>query len=88
MDAYYQASEHEEVVVEPAPEYLERLAGAGKDTNVLWRLRRQLPGRRSAGQTWVEHLAGILVDTRNSSRQVSLELHMDDIHGGCCDHQF
>ena len=55
VDVYYE----EEVVVEPAPEYLE---ARGKDTNVVWRLRRQLLGRRSAGQGWMEHLAGILVD--------------------------
>ena len=61
VNAYYQAPEHEEVVVEPAPEYLERLAKAGRDTNIVWRLRCQLPGRRGAGQSWVEHVAGILV---------------------------
>ena len=54
VDAYYQAPEHEEVVVEPAPEYLERLATAGRVTDIMWRLRRQLPGRRAAGQSWVE----------------------------------
>ena len=31
VDAYYQALEPEEVVVEPAQEYLERLAKAGRD---------------------------------------------------------
>ena len=31
LDAYYQAPEHEDVVVEPAPEYLERLTKAGRD---------------------------------------------------------
>ena len=41
----------------------------------------------AAGETIgrVDRLAGTLVDTRNSSRQVTLELHMDDIHCGCCD---
>ena len=33
VDAYFQAPEHEEVVVEPASEYLERLAKAGRDTH-------------------------------------------------------
>ena len=49
VDAHHQAPEHEEVVVEPAPEYLERLAKTGRDTDIVWRLRRQLPGRRAAG---------------------------------------
>ena len=92
VDAYCQAPEHEEVVVEPAPEYLERHAKAGRDTDIVWRLRRQLPGRGAAGQSWVEHVAGILVNKLSfvttapqfywsSERIVALELHMDDIHG-------
>ena len=71
-------------------EHLERLTRAGRDTNVV--------GRTLAKQSWVEHLAGILVDKLdfersnsapqfywNNSRQVALELHMDDIHGGVDD---
>ena len=94
VDAYYQAPEHEEVVVEPAQEYLERLAKAGRDTDIVWRLRRRLSGRRAAGQCCVEHVAGILVNELgfarwvtaphfywSSERMVALELHMDDIHG-------
>ena len=94
VDACYQAPEHEEVVVELALEYLERLTKAGRDTDIVWRLRRQLPGRRAAGQSLVEHVAGILVNKLgfvrcttaphfywSSERMVALELHMDDIHG-------
>ena len=62
VGAYFQTSEHEVVVVDPAPACLERSARAGTDPNVVWRLRRQLLGKRSAGQSWLEHLAGILVD--------------------------
>ena len=62
VDAYWQALEHEEVVVELAHEYFARLAKAGRDTDIVSRLRRQLPGRRAAGQSWVEHVAGILVN--------------------------
>ena len=62
VDAYYQAPEHEEVVVEPAQEYLERLSKAGRYRDIMWRLRRQLPVRRAAGQSWVEHVTGILVN--------------------------
>ena len=46
VDAHWHALEHEEVVVEPAAEYLER------------RLRQQLPERRSAGQSWVDGVFG------------------------------
>ena len=93
VDAYYQAPEHEDVV-ELAPEYLERLPKAGRDTEIVRRLRRQLPGRRAASHSWVEHVAGILVSKLgfercttapqfqwSSERSVALELHMDDIHG-------
>ena len=80
-------------MVEPALEYLERLAKAGRKTDIVWRLRRQLPGRRAAGQSWVEHVAGILESKLgfarcttahqfhwSSERMVALELHMDEIH--------
>ena len=53
VDAYFPALEHEEVIVEPAPEYLTRLEAAGKNTDIVWRLRRQLPGRRPAGRCGV-----------------------------------
>ena len=92
VDAYYQAPEHEEVVVESAPEYLERLTKAGRDTDIVWRLRRQLPGRRAASQRWVEHVSGILVNNLgfercttepacywSAARLVALELHKNDI---------
>ena len=95
VDAYCQAPEHEEVVVEPAPEYLERLTKARRDTDTVWRLRRQLPGRRAAGQSWVvEHVAGILVNNPVFERCMTapefllecsatrcIALHVDDIHG-------
>ena len=58
VDAYCHALESEEAVVELALEYLDRLDRDGKDTKVVWRLRGQLP----TGQSWVEHLEGILVD--------------------------
>ena len=75
----------EDVVVELAPDSLKRLAKGG---------RRLLPRRRAAGQSWVEHVAGILVSKLgferctiapqfcwSSERLVARELHMDDIHG-------
>ena len=84
--------------MDPPLEYLKRLEDAGKDTNIKWKLLKQLPGRRPAGQRWVDHLAGILLNevgfTRSSrspqfywsrSRQVAMEVHMDDFHGCCLD---
>ena len=98
IDAYFQAPETEDVVVDPPLEYLKRLENAGKDTNIKWKLLKQLPSQRLAGQRWVDHLAGILVNelgfTRSSrssqfywsrSRQVAMEVHMGDFHGCCLD---
>ena len=88
------AREPDDVVVEPPEEYLNRFRAAGKSTNIWWKLQKQLPGRRQAGQRWVDNLTSALVDklgfTRcvsapqffwNPERQVGMEVHMDDVHG-------
>ncbi|CAK0881954.1 unnamed protein product, partial [Prorocentrum cordatum] len=92
-DAVYQAPEHEDVVVDPPQEYLDRLQAEGKSTDIYWKLKRQLPGRRTAAPGWVEHMAGILMDEMrmarcemapqffyNSETEVVVQLHMDDPH--------
>ena len=81
-------------MVEPLEEYLNRLRAAGMSTDIWWKLQKQLPGRRQAGQRWVDHFTSALVDklgfTRcvsapqffwNPDRQVGMEVHMDDVHG-------
>ena len=93
-DAFHQAPEPDDVVVEPPEEYLNRLRAAGMCTNIWWKLQKQLLGRRQAGQRWVDHSTSALVDklgfTRcvsapqffwNPDRQVVMEVHMDDVHG-------
>ncbi|CAK0797434.1 unnamed protein product, partial [Prorocentrum cordatum] len=92
-DAFYQAPEHEDVVVDPPQEYLDRLQAEGRSTGIYWKLKRQLPGRRTAAPGWVEHMAGILADEMrmarcevapqffyNSEIEVVVGLHMDDLH--------
>ena len=49
-DDFHQAPMLDDVVVEPPEEYLSRLRAAGKCTNIWWKLQKQLPGRRRAGQ--------------------------------------
>ena len=44
-DVFHQAPELDDVVVEPPEEYLNRLRGAGKCTNIGWKLQKQVPGR-------------------------------------------
>ena len=59
-DAYHQAPELDDVVVEPPKEYLNRLRAAGKCTNIWWKLQQQVPGRRQAGQRCAGGQAGAL----------------------------
>ena len=93
-DAYHQAPQLDDVVVEPPEEYMNRLRAAGISTNIWWKLQKQLPGRRQAGQRWVADFTSALVDklgfTRcvsapqffwNPDRQVGTEVHMDDVPG-------
>ena len=88
VDAYWQAPEDEEVYVAPPAEYLAKLAEEGKDTNIAWRLMRQLPGRRGAGKAWTTHAAKNLTEHGgfeqcpelpqffyNRTLDVGLELH-------------
>ena len=49
-DTSHEAPEPDDVVVEPPEEYLNRFRAAGKNTNFWWKLQKQLPGRRQAGQ--------------------------------------
>ena len=58
MGAYFQSSEHEVVVVDPAPGCPERSARAGTDPNVVWRLRRQLLGKTIGRAELVGTLGG------------------------------
>ncbi len=93
VKAYYQADQLEEVCVRPPLEYLKLLEKLGRDSNIMWRFRKMLPGQRIAGAGWIttarkppedksyennQALPQIFYD---SQRKILLELHMDDIHG-------
>ena len=93
-DAFHEAPEPDDVVVEPPEEYLNRFRAAGKNINIWWKLQDQLPGRRQAGQRWFDHFTSAFVDKLgfvrcvsapqfflNPERQVGMEVHMDDAHG-------
>ena len=67
-DAFHQAPELDDVVQEPPEEYLNRLRAAVMCTNIGWTLQKQLPGRRQAGQRWVDHFTSALVWTSWVSR--------------------
>ena len=55
-------------MVDPPQEYLDMLRAEGKDTDIYWKLKKQLPGRRTAAPGWVEHMAGILTDEMHMTR--------------------
>ena len=93
--AYHQVPELDDVVVEPPEEYLNRLRAAGMSTDIWWKLHKQLPGRRQAGQrlgrsvhVCVRRQAGfheVCVSAPqffwNPDRQVGMEVHMDGVYG-------
>ncbi len=93
IKAYYQADQIEEVCVAPPSEYLALRATLGLRTDVLWYLKKMLPGQRTGGAAWIA-TAKRSLETRGYERnqaspqfyfhrekRVLLELHMDDIHG-------
>ena len=83
--AFFHAPEKTEVYVEPPVEWVEVDPENRRDT--LWRLRKQLHGRRKAPQEWLEHAAGVLKQEgfrqcaempcffHHSSKDVTVELH-------------
>ena len=61
VDAYCQAPEHKNVVVEPESEYLERIT-AGRETSIVATTTTSIGGKCAAGQSQVEHLGRTLVN--------------------------
>jgi hypothetical protein len=92
-NALFHAAEDEEVYVQPPGERVEAHAASGGDVYVVWRLRRQLHGRRRAGQAWLDHAATVLRDLGFSrcpaapcffvdkARGFAIELHMGNFYG-------
>ena len=96
VDAYYTAPETELCWVKPPPEYLDMREADGLSRDIVWRLLRQLPGRRAAGKEFnsylvksVEECGGeqcpqapqfFKVGTLHKDL-VGIEVHQDDAHG-------
>lgn len=93
INAYFHMPEEELCYAHPPWQYLDSLAEGGSDPRVLWRLRRQLQGRRCARRLWMRFLAAVLCDLGfmqcteapqfyyDEKRGVGLEAHVDGLHG-------
>ncbi len=57
-NAYYQAPEDQEIYCDPPREWLAARAKAGLSIDVVWKLEKQLPGRRVSSRKWTDHAAG------------------------------
>jgi len=91
--AYYQTPATEIMYVHPPEEWkiARRLAGLSSD--VMWLLKKQLPGQRAAGARWVDFFAAQCMDCgleryeamphffRKPYTRLVVESHMDDFHG-------
>ena len=91
-NAYFRVDEDEECYVDPPAEWLEQQAALVNPTSVLWRLRKQLYGRRRAGTRWVGFMAERLEDQSfdrcdaaprffaNYELDVFIEVHIKNLH--------
>ena len=86
-DAFLQVPQQEPCVVE-IPVWIRRLLGYTQD--MIWHLKRCLPGQRNAGLRWFEYLKDILMDMgfvacsamptimRHTTRRAYINVHVDD----------
>ena len=69
------------------------LEAEGKSTDIVWKILHQLPGKRKAAGSWADFFAEKLLlygferceaypeFSYHRSREVGIEVHMDDAHG-------
>ena len=91
--AYDQAPEPEDFYADPPAEWIEARRLAGLAVDVVWKLEKQLLGRRAAGRRWIDHCAELFENKCGLVRydplplffkgegRLLLKLHMDDFHG-------
>jgi hypothetical protein len=93
IGAYYQVDQDEVCYLVPPAEWLAMRAAKGEDTNVMWRLMKQLPGQRAAGNRFLRMVAERLGKLgwvqcpefpnyyKVPETRLVLDTHMDDWHG-------
>ena len=92
-NAFLHVPEDDECYVDPLREWPPKRSELGLSLKVMWRLLKQLYGRRRAGTSWVDFMAALLLDCKllrcevapqlfmEYHRGIFLEVHMDDLHG-------
>ena len=92
-NAFLHVPEDEECYVDPPREWLAKRLAAGLSIEVMWKLLKQLYGRRRAGTRWVDWMAALLIECNlvrcevapqffmDYERDIFIEVHMDDLHG-------
>ena len=93
VNAYFNALQDGDVVVEPPREWLQAEALKGNTTKTLWKLKKKLYGQRDASKGFSDFMQGILVKEmrfdqwpdqpcfyKSDELGVDLELHQDDIY--------
>jgi hypothetical protein len=62
ISAYCQTPEKAERYTVPPKEWMWLRQQQGEDTDVVWRLRKKLPGTRDAGACFTQHLADLFAE--------------------------
>ena len=93
VGAYYQTKQDEDIYVDPPEEWLAARRQQGLDDNVTWRLLKQLPGQRAAGNRFLKKVETEFAEIgmeicpaypnifRKPGTRVVIDTHMDDWHG-------
>jgi len=91
--AYYQTPQDRRMTIEPPPEWLALRRASGKTDDVVWLLRKQLPGQRAAGARFLEMVRmkflglGLVQNQslpnfyRKEGSHIFMDTHMDDWFG-------
>ena len=92
--AYYQTPQDEDLAVEPCEEWKAARRAAGLPDDMLWRLLKQLPGQRGAGNRFLEHVRLTFLERfdlqrfaalpnfyRRVDSTILIDTHMDDWFG-------
>jgi len=93
VGAYYQVEQDEEIYAYPPKEWVDKRRSKGEETHVVWRLVKQLPGQRAAGNRFLHMVTDRLGKLgwiqcpefpnyyRKPETRLVIDTHMDDWHG-------